>query len=154
MKKAPIEQRTFDDIEVGERWYTDGRTFMEADIQNFVCQTGMFEELFINMVALREESVFPRQVVPGVMTFAYAEGLFLNQMRFLRDTAMAFLGVTELRVVAPLFVNDTIRTEIVIAGKKETSKPDRGIITFHHFVYNEKDELVLEYKANRMIRRR
>jgi len=65
---------------------------------------------------------------------------------------MAFLGA-EVRVVAPVLEGDTLTVEIEVADKRETKKPDRGIVTYRHRVLNQRGELVLEAKVQRMIRR-
>jgi acyl dehydratase len=39
---------------------------------------------------------------------------------------------------------DTIHTVLKVAEKKETSKPDRGVITFDVSTLNQKDESVVE----------
>jgi acyl dehydratase len=65
---------------------------------------------------------------------------------------MAFLG-GDLRIVAPVLQGDTIRVEVEIAEKRETKKLDRGIVTYRHRVLNQRDELVVEARVQRMIRR-
>ena len=65
---------------------------------------------------------------------------------------MAFLGA-EVRVLAPVLEGDTLTVEIEVADKRETKKPDRGIVTYRHRVLNQRGELVLEAKVQRMIRR-
>jgi acyl dehydratase len=65
---------------------------------------------------------------------------------------MAFLG-GEIRVVGPVLEGDTIRVEVEVSAKRETSKPDRGIVTYTHRVLNQRDEVVLEARIQRMIRR-
>jgi acyl dehydratase len=42
---------------------------------------------------------------------------------------------------------------VVITEKRETKKPDRGIVTYRHEVVNQRGELVLEAVIKRMIRR-
>ena len=61
--------------------------------------------------------------------------------------------VTEVNV-APVLEGDSIRVEVEIVDKRETKKPDRGIVTYRHRVLNQRDEVVLEAKVQRMIRRR
>jgi acyl dehydratase len=65
---------------------------------------------------------------------------------------MAWLG-GELRIVAPVLEGDTIRVEVEVADKRETKKTDRGIVTYRHRVLNQRGELVLEARVQRMIRR-
>ncbi|MCG6538246.1 MAG: acyl dehydratase, partial [Syntrophales bacterium LBB04] len=95
---------------------------------------------------------FARPVVPGALTLSYAEGLSILS-GILHHTGMAFLGM-ELAVLKPVFVGDTVGVEIEVVEKRETQKPDRGIVTFNHRVINQKGERVLEYKVKRMIRRK
>jgi acyl dehydratase len=54
----------------------------------------------------------------------------------------------------PLFIGDTVRVRWKISRKKETSKPDRGIVTYTHRVTNQHEATVMEYTVKRMIRRR
>jgi acyl dehydratase len=56
--------------------------------------------------------------------------------------------------VAPVLEGDTIRVEIEVVDKRETKKADRGIVTYRHRVLNQRDEVVLELKIQRMIRRK
>ena len=65
---------------------------------------------------------------------------------------MAFLGLSEMRIPGPVFVNDTIHVEIEITGLRLTSKGDRGVVTAHHTVKNQRDEKAMTYVVSRMIR--
>jgi acyl dehydratase len=57
----------FDDLPVGRRFRTIGRTLTEADLVAFIGVTGMTEVLFSNTEFLRTESDIARRVVPGAM---------------------------------------------------------------------------------------
>jgi len=148
-----LRGRYFEELEVGERMTTLSRTITETDIINFVCLAGITEELFTSIEYIEEKSVFKRRVAPGALTFAIAEGLTI-QTGLLHDTGMAFLGLRELQIKAPVFKDDTIRVEIEVKEKRETSRPDRGIVCFIHRVKNQRGEVVMEYDIVRMIRRR
>ena len=74
------------------------------------------------------------------------------QTGLIHGTGMAYLG-GEIRVVAPVLEGDTLRVEVEVADKRETKKADRGIVTYRHRVLNQRDELVLEGRIQRMIRR-
>jgi acyl dehydratase len=65
---------------------------------------------------------------------------------------MSYLG-SEIKIVAPVIVGDTLHVRVVITDKRETKKPDRGIVTYKHEVLNHRGELVLEATIKRMIRR-
>ena len=67
---------------------------------------------------------------------------------------LALLGIEELKVPAPLRCGDTVHVKIKVLAKRETSKPDRGVVTFDQQVLNSKGDVLLQYTVKRMIRRR
>jgi acyl dehydratase len=141
----------FEGHAVGAVYRTRARTVSETDIVNFVNLCGFTEPLFMDMEYVARESVFGRRAAPGALTFALSEGLII-QTGLLHGTGMAWLG-GELRVVAPVLAGDTIRVEVEVTDKRETRKPDRGIVGYLHRVLNQRGELVLEARVQRMIRR-
>jgi acyl dehydratase len=141
----------FDDYKIGATYKTLGRTVSETDIVNFVNLGGFTEPLFMDMEYVAKESVFGRRAAPGVMTFALSEGLCM-QTGLIHGTGMAWLG-GEVKVVAPVLAGDTIYVEIEIVDKRETKKPDRGIVTYKHRVRNQRGETVMELTLQRMIKR-
>ena len=141
----------FEQHEVGATFRTLGRTVSETDIVTFVNLCGFNEPLFMDMEYVARESVFTRRTAPGAMTWALSEGLIM-QTGVIHGTGMAFLGA-EVRVLAPVLEGDTLTVVIEVADKRETKKPDRGIVTYRHRVLNQRGELVLEAKVQRMIRR-
>lgn len=142
----------FDDYKVGASYKTNARTISETDIVNFVNLGGFTEPLFMDMEYVKKESVFGRRAAPGALTLAFSEGLVM-QTGMIHGTGMAWLG-GEVKVTAPVLEGDTIRVEIEIAGKRETKKPDRGIVTYKHRVLNQRDETVMELTLQRMIKRK
>jgi acyl dehydratase len=143
---------TFEEHTVGDVHRTLARTVSETDIVNFVNQCGFTEPLFLDMEYVKRESVFGRRAAPGALTFALSEGLVM-QTGLIHGTGMAWLG-GELRVVAPVLEGDTVRVEVEVLDKRQTRKPDRGIVTYRHRVLNQRDQVVLEATVQRMIRRK
>lgn len=142
---------TFEEHEVGAVVRTLARTVSETDIVTFVNLCGFTEPLFMDMEYVARESVFGRRAAPGALTFALSEGLIM-QTGLVHGTGMAWLGA-EVRLVSPVLEGDTIRVEVEVVDKRETKKPDRGIVTYRHRVVNQRDEVVLEARVQRMIRR-
>ncbi len=145
------EGLNFEAHAVGATYRTLGRTVSETDIVSFVNLGGFTEPLFMDMEFVARASVFKRRAAPGALTFSLSEGLIM-QTGLIHGTGMAWLG-GELKVVAPVLEGDTIRVEVEIVDKRETSKADRGIVTYRHRVLNQRDEVVMEAKIQRMIRR-
>jgi acyl dehydratase len=143
---------TYEEHEIGATYETLARTVSEADICAFVNLCGFTEPLFYDMEFVARESVFKGRPTPGAFTFCLSEGLVM-QTGLIHGTGMSYLG-SEIRIVAPVLAGDTIRVRVTIADKRETRKPDRGIVTYKHEVLNQRGELVLEATVRRMIRRR
>ncbi len=142
---------TFEEHTLGAKYETLGRTVSETDIVSFVNLCGFNEALFMDMEYAARESVFKGRAAPGALTFALAEGLII-QTGLIHGTGMAFLG-GEIRVMAPVLAGDTLRVEVEVTDKRETKKPDRGIVTYRNRVLNQRGEPVLEAGVQRMIRR-
>jgi acyl dehydratase len=142
---------TFEDHKIGASYETLGRTVSEADICAFVNLCGFNEPLFMDMEYVAKESVFNGRVTPGAFTFCVSEGLIM-QTGLIHGTGMSYLG-SEIRIVAPVLAGDTLRVTVTITDKRETSKPDRGIVTYKHEIKNQRGELVLEATVRRMIKR-
>ena len=143
---------TYEEHVVGAVYRTLGRTVSEADICAFVNLCGFNESLFMDMEYVARESVFKGRPAPGAMTFALSEGLIM-QTGLIHGTGMSYLG-GEVRIVSPVLEGDTLHVSVTITDKRETKKPDRGIVTYRHEVTNQRGEVVLEATVKRMIKRR
>ena len=142
---------TYEQHTIGARYETARRTVHDADLSTFVTLCGFTEPLFMDMEFVARESVFKGRPVPGAFTFCLSEGLII-QTGLIHGTGMSYLG-SEVRIVAPVLAGDTIRVAVTITDKRETKKPDRGIVTYQHEVINQRGELVLEATVRRMIQR-
>ena len=147
------EGRYFEELNIGDRYKTLSRTITETDIVNFVALAGIYEELFMNIEYIKEHSVFKKKVAPGPLVYCIAEGLAVI-LGLLHGTGMAFLGLNEMRIPAPVECGDTIGVEIEVIDKRETKKHDRGVIAFRHTVKNQRDEIVMVFEVNRLMRRK
>jgi acyl dehydratase len=142
---------TYEEHAAGVVYQTLGRTVSEADICAFVNLCGFNEPLFMDMEYVARESVFKGRPAPGAMTFALSEGLIM-QTGLIHGTGMSYLG-GEIRIVSPVLEGDTLHVSVTITDKRETKKPDRGIVTYRHEVTNQRGEIVLEATVKRMIKR-
>jgi acyl dehydratase len=140
----------WEQFEIGDEWETSGRTLFETDIVNFMGVSGVYEELYTNVEYAESENLFKRRFGPGPLTFILAEGLAI-QLGLLDRTGMALLE-TNIKLTAPLFLGDTFYVHIVVTGKRQTSKPDRGIVNFEHRVLKTSGEQVALITKTRMIR--
>lgn len=140
-----------EDWSIGRCFRTIGRSITDADITNFANATGMVEVLFTNLEYVARFSSFKSRPAPGIMVYAFAEGLQMQAA--LQHTGIAYLG-GEITVKAPCLAGDTIHVVVTVTEMRPTSKPGRGIVTTHNAVVNQRGETVLEYTAKRMVKSR
>ena len=133
---------TYDDLYVGMAFRSPGRTITDADLVAFAGLTGDYSELHTSDVYARN-SQFGRRVAHGMLGLAYAHGLMWARTGELRETAVAFLGISEWQFVAPLFVGDTMFVDYRIAELRDSkSRPTQAIATFDVEVVNQDGTLV------------
>ncbi len=142
----------WEDLPVGRRFKTIGRTITEADLVAFVNCTGMVEVLFTNTEFLRTESAIKQRVVPGALVYTFAEGLLVQAT--MQHTGFAFLNM-ELDVKGPTFVNDTIHVECEVIECRESAKrPGMGLVRTRNRVVKQDGTEVLVYTPLRMVKGR
>ncbi|MCA0325339.1 MAG: MaoC family dehydratase N-terminal domain-containing protein [Proteobacteria bacterium] len=141
----------WNDVAVGERFRTLGKTITEADIALFVGAVGMVEEMFTNVEYIGEVSVIGRRPVPGSLVLCTAEGLLMQST--MQRTGMAFLEA-DVRVLKPTTAGDTLHVECEVVEARATSKPGRGLLRTLNKVVNQRGETVLTYNPLRMVKTR
>ena len=139
----------WEDLAVGDRFRTVGRTLTETDLVNFVNLSWLTEELFTN-IEDRKNMAITGRVVPAALVYACAEGLLLPMIQ---GTGLAFLNAT-LDVMGPTFVGDTIHVECTVTQARKTAKGGRGLVRTENKVVNQKGETVLAYNPLRMMKGR
>ena len=133
---------TFADLHVGMSFRSPGRTITDADLVAFAGLTGDYSELHTSEVYARA-SQFGRRVAHGMLGLAYAHGLMWPRTGELRDTAIAFLGITDWKFTGPIFVGDTIFANYRIAELRDSnSKPTQAIAIFDVEVVTHDDRVV------------
>ncbi len=142
----------FEDMPLGRKFRTIGRTITEPDIVAFINCTGLTEVLFTNLEFLKHESDIKGRLVPGSLVFSFSEGLLVHAT--MQHTGYAFLGM-ELKVENPVFAGDTIHVEVeVTESRRSKSRPNRGIVTTRNRVVKQDGTVVLTYTPTRMIKAR
>ena len=118
------------DLHVGMSFRSPGRTITDADLVAFAGLTGDFSELHTSDVYAKA-SQFGRRVAHGMLGLAYAHGLMWARTGELRETAIAFLGISDWRFVGPIYVGDTIFVNYTIAELRNSrSRPTQAIAMF------------------------
>ena len=136
--------RFYEDFEVGDVYqHPLGRTISEADNTWFTLLTMNTNQAHFNAQVGRA-SEFGRMLVVSPLTIAIAMGQSVTDTS---QNAFANLGVDELRLTAPVFVGDTIWSESIVTGKRESgSRPNAGIVSIKTRTLNQDAVEVLSFK--------
>jgi acyl dehydratase len=141
----------FDDLEVGQLLVSARRTVTEADVASFAGLSGDFNPLHTDAV-FAASTPFGARIAHGLLVVAIGSGL-VNQTGWFEGTTVALLEMTS-RFVRPVHFGDTVRATYRVAEKKETRRPDRGVVTFEATILNQRDEPVVDGQHVVMLRRR
>lgn len=144
--------RYFEDFTVGEELATPARTVTSTDIVNFACISGDFNEIHTNFEYCKS-TPFGEPIAHGPLIYAIAAGLW-HAAGVNDGTILALLGVDEWRLTGPVKHGDTIHMVARVAEKKETSKPDRGVVVFDRRIVKQDGSVVQTMRTTLMYRRR
>ncbi len=116
------------------------RTVTETDNLLFSTMTHNPQPLHLD-AEYAKGTEFGRIVVNSTFTFSLLVGLSVGDTTL--GTLVANLGFDKVKLPAPVFIGDTLRAETEVVGLKDSkSRPDAGIVTFEHRMFNQRDELV------------
>lgn len=140
----------FEDLPVGRKFSSLGRTIQDADICAFINVIHMTEVLFTDMEFLQNESDIKGRLAPGSLVFCFAEGLLTQST--MQKTGYAFLGM-EMDIKSPAFAGDTIHVECeVIEARRSNSRPERGLVRTRNRVLKQDGSVLMTYTPLRMIK--
>lgn len=142
----------WEDFQIGAKYTTPGRTLTEGAIDIMVSLAGFVLPMMLDEEAAKK-TVFGTRVVPGRLVLLYMDAMD-EHIGIFNDTSIAEVATDKVNFVKAVKAGDTIRAEIEITGKRETSKPDRGIIVHRSRCFNQHGELVVECEATHLMRRR
>ena len=143
----------FEDLHVNQVIkHSNGRTVTEMDNVLFSALTMNTQPLHLNEdFASRTE--FGHRIVNGLFTLALATGLTVADLT--EGTIVANLGYENVRHPHPMFHGDTLYVETEVLDKRESrSRPNAGIVRFHHTGRNQHGVTVLEFERTALILKR
>lgn len=142
----------WEEWEPGRQWETAARTIGEAEISHFAGISGDFNPLHVDEEYARG-TIFGTRIAHGPLVYAIAAGLIF-QLHLYDDTLIAFLGLESLRFTHPVRAGDTVRARIRVLDRRETSRPDRGVMRRELRVLNQRQECVQEGVQVFLLKRR
>lgn len=137
---------------VGDSATTAAITVTEAHLVAWSSLTGDWLPIHTDR-EFAAQSQFGQRLVHGPFTLALALGLSTQIALIDRERTMAWLGLNNLRALAPTFINDTIRARLTVADVRESKKnPGRYVVTLDYTVLNQRDEQVMTFSSVLMVK--
>ncbi|MDP7241267.1 MAG: MaoC/PaaZ C-terminal domain-containing protein [Rhodospirillales bacterium] len=142
----------YEDVVVGEEVETSAHTMTYADILTFADVTRDHHPLHTDPEFCKS-TPFGRPIAHGLYGLALMEGL-KSEMRLYEHTSVASLGWDKVRFLKPIFADDSIHVLVRFTDKRESRKPDRGVVTEMVELINQRGEVVTEAQHVTLLLRR
>ncbi|MBE3588454.1 MAG: dehydratase [Thermoanaerobacteraceae bacterium] len=124
----------FDELQVGDRWQSRGRTITETDLVMFAAFSGDWYPLHTDK-EWAAQTIFKERIAHGMLVLSVATGL----LNLVPGPVVAFYGLDRVRFVRPTFIGDTVYLELELVDKSDRGDL-LGLATFHLEVKDKKQE--------------
>jgi acyl dehydratase len=142
--------RYFEDFETGIRYATRTRTIEPADHEAFCRLVGYEVPLFPDDAYARSRGL-PGRICPSHLIMSFSTAMTGD---LFAESVIALLAIENARFLGMVRPGDTLRTEVEVLEKRDTSQPGRGIIVFRDHVYNQENVEVFCNDKVTLLRRR
>jgi acyl dehydratase len=132
----------YEDVVIGAELETPAHTMTYADILAFADVTRDHHPLHTDPEFCKT-TPFGRPIAHGLYGLALMEGL-KSEMRLYEHTSIASLGWDQVRFKKPIFPDDAVHVKVCFTDKRESRKPDRGVVTEKVELVNQDGEVVTE----------
>jgi 3-hydroxybutyryl-CoA dehydratase len=133
----------FEEFEQDKTMVTPARTITEADIVQFAGLTGDYNPMHVD-ADYAANTMMGARIAHGMLTVSYAMGQ-AYQLGLIQKTVLAFRGI-EMKFSAPVYIGDTIRSELKVAETKPAKRLGGGIVTLEIRIKNQDDKVVQKGK--------
>ncbi|MDQ1485287.1 MAG: 3-hydroxybutyryl-CoA dehydratase [Actinomycetota bacterium] len=140
--------RSFEDFKVGQTVSTRGRTVEQSDVNAFAGLTWDFYPLHTDEL-YAQSTRFGRRILHGPLVYAMAVGLM--PIDFFGDAIVAFLGVKDLRHLAPVYPGDTIQVRATVQEANAKGQGG-GVVSIEYVVLNQDQTTVMHANLQFLMR--
>ena len=130
----PLE---FEDLEVGQRWTSQGRTITETDVVMFAGLSGDYNPLHVDHEYARQ-TPFGRPIAHGLLGLSLVAGLSSHSPHVATD---AFMGIRCWDFMKPTYIGDTVHVVTEVASKQTKSRR-RGQVVWKRELVNQDGHVV------------
>lgn len=132
-----MESMWFDDVQVGQKWTSHGRTVTESDVSLFASSTGDFNPLHVDH-EFAAKGPYRKPIAHGLLGLSWVAGL--GSSAPLMQT-VAFTAVRSWEFLAPIYFGDTVHVETVCVEKNGRGRK-AGQIIWSRKLINQKGQTV------------
>jgi acyl dehydratase len=145
--------RCFEEWKIGDHLEHElRRTVTETDNLLITTLTHNTQPLHLDAEAAAA-SEYGRILVNGIFTFGLMIGLSVADTT--SGVLVANLGYDQVVMPKPVFIGDTLHADTTVTTLRESrSRPQAGIVTFSHRLFNQRGEVVCQCLRIALIRRR
>lgn len=151
-----LEQKYFEDMKVGDKCTSVGRTVTEADIVNFAGISGDYNILHTD-AEYAKTSIAGQRLAHGLLPLVMASGLYTRTPygMSMTGTLTAFTEIKSWKFKKPVLIGDTVHVEVEIMEKID-ARPDSasGKIVMKRTIFNQKNEVAQEGEFILLIKKR
>jgi 3-hydroxybutyryl-CoA dehydratase len=131
--------RYYDELRIGDRREFSAVTITETHVVNFAGVTG--DHFGLHMDAeYAKTTPFGQRIAHGLLVLSCGAGL----IPLLPGRVQAFVGMDEVRFVAPVFFGDTIHPVMEVLDKQD--KKSGGTVVIQEHIVNQKGDVVVSAK--------
>ena len=151
-----LEQKYFEDMKVGDKCTSVGRTVTEADIVNFAGISGDYNILHTD-AEYAKTSIAGQRLAHGLLPLVIASGLYTRTPygMSMTGTLTAFTEIKSWKFKKPVLIGDTVHVEVEIMEKND-ARPESasGKIVMNRTIFNQKNEVAQEGEFILLIKKR
>ncbi len=142
----------FEDCAVGEEFESHSSYPITAEeLQSFATK---WDPQRYHLDEEEAKRVVGQLFAPGTFTLCIGVKL-THDSGFYEISPVAGLGLDEVRMPLPVFVDDQLRVKVTIVSKRDSkSKPGLGVMVSRHEVINQRGAVVLSYLLSALIFKR
>lgn len=134
--------RFFDDLSVGDRFVTQGRTFTPADGLMWAMYSGDMNPMHVDEEFAREYGIYGGVFPPGLAVVGIASGLN-ERLGLFVGTGLAMTGQT-IRYRVPVLPGDTIRVQLEVRSLTPHPRRPAGTAEFGYEIVRTDGTVCIE----------
>ena len=132
----------FEQFEIGQRFYSAGRTITESDIVSFAGLSGDYNQIHTD-AQFAENTPYGQRIAHGLLVTSIASGL-IAQSGLIEGTVLAFREINNWKFAKPTYFGDTIHVEVEVKNTKALRRLGGGAVGIAVSVKNQNDEVVMK----------